>query len=91
MIRLFLQQMPAELTRLSQAIASDNQAEAKLIVHKLKSSVAMVGATGMINELKSIEALLGTATDSMLFWGHLNRLEQLFEEASKELEAVINE
>jgi PAS domain S-box-containing protein len=43
MIELFLQQTPAELQRLEQAVADQNHALVREVAHKLKSSYSLVG------------------------------------------------
>ncbi|MFD2515343.1 Hpt domain-containing protein [Pontibacter locisalis] len=55
MIRLFLKQVPMELEKLEKAAEAEDLTTAKQVAHKLKSSVAMVGAESMLATLKHFE------------------------------------
>ncbi|MDX5420022.1 MAG: Hpt domain-containing protein [Hymenobacteraceae bacterium] len=89
MIRLFLKQAPQELEKLQFSIAANEQANIRQIVHKLKSSVAMVGAESMASELRNMESLLTEEADGLLFWGPFNNLENKFTLVRQELEPML--
>ena len=89
MIRLFLKQAPHELLKLQQALADENVEAVRQTVHKLKSSVAMIGAERMVSKLKQIESQLAAGDDCMVFWEAFNILEKEFTEVKKELEPML--
>lgn len=56
-ISIFLEQVPPELAKIQDAIHQKDFKEIKNLAHKLKSTVAMVGAEEMRIRLKEIESL----------------------------------
>ena len=89
MVRLFLKQTPIDLVKLQQAIADEDVDTVKRTVHKLKSSVSMLGVGKMTVQLKNMESLLATGSDCMVFWEPYNTLEKDFTEVKKELEPML--
>ncbi len=89
MIELFFAQVPDELNNLKQQLYLQNLAEVKLIAHKLKSSVLLLGAECMAIHLIQIEALSTCASDGGVILAHYEALVNLNEEAVKELELYL--
>ena len=89
MIRLFLKQAPQELEKLQHALSGKELPKAKEVVHKMKSSAAMVGAEDMVAELKDMETLVVAGAANIALSEAFSRLEQHFSEVRQELEPMV--
>lgn len=89
MIELFFIQVPDELNNIRQHLTINNLSDVKNTAHKLKSSVALLGAESMASRLKQIEDLaLAEAAAEGIMDLHCE-LVQINEEAVKELKAYL--
>ncbi|QCR21532.1 CHASE3 domain-containing protein [Pontibacter sp. SGAir0037] len=83
MMELFLQQVPAELENIRNAASKGNTQEIKLLAHKLKSSVTMLGVETMASRLKAMETTADTSPEiAMKLY---RELVVIYEQAAKEI------
>lgn len=88
MIKLFLKQVPQELEKLTSA-ASDSQA-VKQIAHKLKSSVAMVGAEDLLIQVKELEQEANNNIEYTTVLAYQKELTQKLDNIQKELYLILS-
>lgn len=87
MVSLFLKQVPLEIEKLN--ASSDDSLTVKQIAHKLKSSVSMVGAEQMLDDVKALETEASANIGSTSVIEYQNKLMKHFACIREELEPLL--
>ena len=86
MIRLFLEEVPSEISQLQEGIDKEDYGKIRAAAHKMKSTIPFAGVDRVIgNELSSVEQLAREGHNLQVIQDEFRKIRQACETACREL------